>query len=222
MDSVILLMTSLKPMADRIVDMISNGELNRSERVREVEISRRLGVSRIPVREAMRELESQGVLKARERGGMNVKAFSKRHIDEISNVRAALEPIALRQAVPYLTRKENRIGLNAILEEMKWAVGQNDRIAIATADLDFHSYLIELSDNDLIRNIWSGLKLQLQIIFRLELCIPTHRNEMVTKHQRLRDVLFDGTLDRLDGLIADHVRPIMPPIQNRSDTKEPE
>lgn len=63
MDSVTPLMISSKPMTDRIVDMISNGELNRSERVREVEMSKRLGVSRIPVREAMRELESQGVFK---------------------------------------------------------------------------------------------------------------------------------------------------------------
>ena len=215
-------MISSKPMTDRIVDMISNGELNRSERVREVKISKRLGVSRIPVREAMRELESQGVLKARERGGMNVKAFSQRHIGEISNVRAALEPIALREAAPRLIKKENRIGLNAILEEMKWAVEKNDRPAIATADIDFHSYLIELSDNDLIRNIWSGLKFQLQIIFRLELCIPTNRNEMVTKHQMLRDVLLSGDLNGLERLISDHVRPIMPPIQGGADKGESE
>ncbi|MEO0818690.1 MAG: GntR family transcriptional regulator [Pseudomonadota bacterium] len=199
------------PVTDRIVDMIASGSLVRAERIKEVEVSEKLGVSRIPLREAMRTLESQGVLEARERGGMNVRAFTAAQIQELSDVRAALEPIAMRAAVPALQEKPNRIALNAIIEEMKWAVEQRDRRGIAAADIDFHSFLIELSGNDLIGNIWSGLRLQMQIVFRLELCVPTNLEHVAPKHLALRDVLFRGDLDGLEASIADHVRPEIRP-----------
>lgn len=199
--------TTSELMTSRIVDMIASGELARAERLREVEISKRLGVSRIPLREAMKQLESQGILEARKRGGMNVRAFSDQQIGEVCKVRAALEPIAMREAAPALRDKANRIGLNAILEEMKWAVETRDQAAIAAADVDFHSFLIELSGNDLIRNIWSGLKLQLQIIFRLELCVPTSLDEVVPKHATLRDMLLSGNLRGLEDMVNAHVRP---------------
>lgn len=199
--------TTTDPVTVRIVDMISSGELLRAERVREVEIAKRLGVSRIPLREAMKRLESQGVLEARERGGMNVKAFTAPQIEEIRTVRAALEPIAMRQAAPHLQRQENRIALNAILEEMKWACEIKDQSAVAAADIAFHSFLIELSGNALIRNIWLGLETQSRIIFRLELCVQTNLNEVVPKHKDLRDTLLSGNLAELEELIAEHVRP---------------
>ena len=192
---------------DRLVDMISCGELARAQRVREVMISERLGVSRIPLREAMGRLESQGVLEARERGGMNVKAFSAKQINEICRVRAALEPIAMRDAVEHLSRQEHRIKLNAIIEEMKWAAEHESREDVARADIAFHRFLIELSGNDLIRKIWSGLELQLRIIFRLELYVPTNLDEVVPKHLHLRDVLLSGDLEKLDSTVADHVWP---------------
>lgn len=195
------------PVTIRIVDMISNGELMRAERVREVAISKRLGVSRIPLREAMKRLESQGVLEARERGGMNVKAFTAPQIEEIRTVRAALEPIAMRQAAPHLQRQKHRIALNAILEEMKWACEVKDQSAVAAADIAFHSFLIELSGNVLMQNIWLGLELQLRIIFQLELCEPTNLEEVVPKHKNLRDTLLSGNLDGLEKMVAEHVRP---------------
>ncbi|APX18023.1 hypothetical protein BWR17_19240 (plasmid) [Phaeobacter inhibens] len=199
--------TNSQSMTDRIVDLIASGDLSRAERVKEVEISERLGVSRIPLREAMRKLESQGVLEARERGGMNVKAFSAKQIKELSDVRAALEPIAMREAAPAFRKKENRIALNAIIEEMKWAASHKNRQAIALADIEFHSFLMELSGNDLIRNIWSGLRLQLQIVFSLELCIPTNLEDVVPKHLALRDLLLREDLTGLEQLVVGHVRP---------------
>ncbi len=198
---------SEETVVDRLVDMISSGELSRAERVREVEISERLGVSRIPIREAMGRLESQGVLEARERGGMNVKAFSAKQINEICRVRAALEPIAMRDSIPHLELQENRIALNAIIEELKWAVDHNRRGEVARADIAFHRFLIDLSGNDLIRKIWSGLELQLRIIFRLELYIPTNLDEVVPKHLVLKDMLLRGDVEGLDQTVSDHVWP---------------
>lgn len=192
---------------DRLVDMISCGEISRNERLREVIVSERLGVSRIPLREAMGRLETQGVLESRTSGGMNVKAFSAKQINEICRVRAALEPIAMRDAVPMLSRQEHRIALNAIIEEIKWSVDQGAREDVARADIAFHRYLITLSGNELIQKIWSGVELQLRIIFRLELHEPTNLDEVVPKHLALRDVLLSGDTGALDQIVAEHVWP---------------
>lgn len=190
-----------------IVDMIANSTLVRGDRVREVQLAKKLGVSRIPLREAMKRLASQGVLEPRPRGGMNVKEFSPSQIEEIIQVRAALEPIAMRCAAKKLQKPQHRITLNAIIEEMKWAVEKRDRVAVAEADIAFHRFLIEQSGNHLIAQIWAGLELQLDIIFRLELCQATQLEEVVSKHVALRDLLFDQNFEELDAHVATHVRP---------------
>jgi len=90
---------------------------------------------------------------------------------------------------------------------MKWAAEHKNRSDVAKADIAFHRLLIELSENDLIRKIWSGLELQLRIIFRLELYVPTNLEEVVPKHLALRDYLLSDNLEDLDRIVTAHVWP---------------
>src|SRR5262245_5445046 len=90
-------------VADRLRDKILRGEFREGEQLRQHAIADELAVSRIPVREAFRQLEAEGLIKIIDHRGAIVAALSPEEIEELFDIRAALESVTLRQAVPRLT-----------------------------------------------------------------------------------------------------------------------
>jgi DNA-binding transcriptional regulator YhcF (GntR family) len=87
-------------IADRIVDAVAAGTLAPGQRLVEAEIAAALGVSRMPLREALKLLEAQGIVSVTPRRGSFVVPFDERRIGQICEARLALERLALRRAVP--------------------------------------------------------------------------------------------------------------------------
>jgi DNA-binding GntR family transcriptional regulator len=90
-------------VADRLRDKILRGEFREGEQLRQHAIADELAVSRIPVREAFRQLEAEGLIKIIDHRGAMVAALSPDEIQELFDIRAALESVTLRQSVPRLT-----------------------------------------------------------------------------------------------------------------------
>src|SRR5690606_16108861 len=85
--------------AEEIRRWVLNGEIEPGERLREVDVAARLGMSRTPVRQAFQLLSGEGILDARPAGGFEVPLWSREEIDEIYQLRAVLESFAARRAV---------------------------------------------------------------------------------------------------------------------------
>jgi DNA-binding GntR family transcriptional regulator len=90
-------------VADRLRDKILRGEFREGEQLRQHAIADEFAVSRIPVREAFRQLEAEGLIKILDHRGAVVTALSPDEIEELFEIRAALEGVTLRRAVPHLT-----------------------------------------------------------------------------------------------------------------------
>mgnify|MGYP002146122192 FL=1 len=93
-------------VADRLRDKILRGELREGEQLRQHAIAAEFDVSRIPLREAFRQLEAEGLIKIIDHRGAVVSALSPDEIEELFEIRAALEGVTLRQAVPRLTDED--------------------------------------------------------------------------------------------------------------------
>jgi DNA-binding GntR family transcriptional regulator len=93
-------------VADRLRDKILRGELREGEQLRQHTIAAEFDVSRIPLREAFRQLEAEGLIKIIDHRGAVVAALSPDEIEELFDIRAALESITLRRAVPRLTNRD--------------------------------------------------------------------------------------------------------------------
>jgi DNA-binding GntR family transcriptional regulator len=93
-------------VADRLRDKILRGELREGEQLRQHAIAEEFAVSRIPLREAFRQLEAEGLIKIIDHRGAVVSALSPDEIEELFEIRAALEGVTLRQAVPRLTEDD--------------------------------------------------------------------------------------------------------------------
>src|SRR5262245_56278227 len=93
-------------VTNEIRDLILNGELAPGERIRQEALAERFGTSRIPVREALRQLESEGLVSLVPNSGASVAKLDLNECLEIYKIRELLEPLALSESIPYLTDAE--------------------------------------------------------------------------------------------------------------------
>lgn len=98
--------TLTSAVAERLRDKILRGEFREGEQLRQHAIAEEFAVSRIPLREAFRQLEAEGLIKIIDHRGAVVAALSPDEIEELFDIRAALEGVILRQAVPRLTDED--------------------------------------------------------------------------------------------------------------------
>lgn len=143
--------------------LILDGELSPSERVREVELADRFGVSRGPIREALRVLENEGLIVRRPRLGSYVAPLDEADSREIYEVREVIEPLAVRLS---LERHPIQVveGLRIAMRAMESALEDGDFPGVARADLALHSQFYEWAENDRLKSFWDTLKLPLQLL----------------------------------------------------------
>jgi DNA-binding GntR family transcriptional regulator len=95
-----------KQVADYLRDAILGGDIGPGERVRQEEVAERFGASRLPVREALRMLEAEGLIEHERNKGARVPRLNMHEVDVIYQMRERLEPLALSESIPYLTEDD--------------------------------------------------------------------------------------------------------------------
>jgi DNA-binding GntR family transcriptional regulator len=136
-----------------IRDDILSGRLKPGERLREEELTRQIGVSRTPIREALRRLENDGYTIVEANKGASVPVYNKRDVDEIYGLRALLEGHAARRAATRITPEQiqelERIN-TAIKKEVLAETHSNDieaHMRRSQLNQDFHEVILTASDN---------------------------------------------------------------------------
>ena len=115
-----------------------------------------MGVSRAPVREAMRQLEQEGLVESFAHRGAVVTGLPEDEVDAIYELRALIETRAIERVCRTATPGQIAT-LDALVDEMQHARSRKDTAEVAELDLRFHGRLIELSGFSLLRHIWSSL-----------------------------------------------------------------
>jgi DNA-binding GntR family transcriptional regulator len=143
---------------DAIHALIATGELKAGDRLGEEQLSSRLGVSRSPIREALRELEQQGVAVSYPNRGSFVVSLDQTDIDEILVVRASMEGLAARLASDRLARRDFD-ALERIVDRMEAAARHTplDTPAIVQADAELHAAIMQASGNRRLIRMWGSL-----------------------------------------------------------------
>lgn len=127
-------------------DKILRGEIVPGQRLKDIEWAKLLGVSRTPVREAMRKMQQEGILLPLSQGGYEVRSVSEEERRELYNCRAALEALAVREAAAKITPKATK-SLELLLRRADEAVESNDFEQAFVLNTELHRSLIELSQN---------------------------------------------------------------------------
>lgn len=160
--------TLVDQVVDAIVEATAKGIFLPGDRIVEAEVARSLNVSRIPVREALRLLESQGVVVSERYRGMRLMSVNIDRLEKSLKVRLALERLAGAEVIKRAREDPSVLSpLEDVLAQMHKAADAGDNFLVASLDTKFHLCLCQLSQNDILVRAWEPLSRQLTIIFGL-------------------------------------------------------
>lgn len=144
---------------DFLRDAIVKGEIKPGEKLNEVLIASKLGVSRSPVREAIRVLESENFVETVAHRGPFVKPLTVKEIEEIHVVLRFLQGAAIQLAIDNMT-EERKEELASIIELLEEGRGTNDIAELKSVSRRFHTFIMKASDNNLLIRINESLLIQ--------------------------------------------------------------
>ena len=194
--------TSLRQQAVAALRVaITSGELAPSSPLVETELSEMLQISRGTLREAMRQLQQEGLISAGARGRLYVRHLDSKEIRDIFAVRAALEALAVRELADLADRTTVIAELRAALDVMDTAVLE----ARIEADLNFHRTMCTLTGNDTLLHSWISLEgsIRMSIMFAgLDRAVG---NMDVGRHSAIVDAIETGDADEAATAIQTHM-----------------
>jgi DNA-binding GntR family transcriptional regulator len=173
-------------------------------RVNELDLSRELGISRAPIREALRTLIALDVLESVPYQGVRLAPMTLERVKQVNEVRFELEKLALRK----IGRGEHESALleslNGIVEDMKIAARKGDRLALVTLDADFHEAMVRASANPVLLRFWQMLRPQLVIMFGLG-ALSKPLRKIVEEHRRIVAELGTRKITDIESTLAEHI-----------------
>jgi DNA-binding GntR family transcriptional regulator len=141
-----------------LLERILGGEYAPGHRLVELQLAREFGSSQAPVREALRDLETAGLVTIKPRRGSFVNDYHARAQHEIYEVRGALEEAAMRLAMPRL--KRDATALASHLDGMREAARNSDFDALVQHSVGFHRTILKASGNELLLKMWESLHVE--------------------------------------------------------------
>ena len=126
---------------------ILKGELKPGERLMEIQLANKLGVSRTPVREAIRKLELEGLVLMIPRKGAEVAEITRQDMEDVLEVRTALEELAVKDACDHITDAQLSELKKASNEFKKALLEGKDLVTCADADMHFHNVILSATNN---------------------------------------------------------------------------
>ncbi|OZI67421.1 GntR family transcriptional regulator [Bordetella genomosp. 11] len=204
--------TSLgKLVRDRLLSQILAGEFEPGQALRESELVERLNVSRVPVREALRELESLGLVVSRKHSGVYVRELSDDEVRDLYQFRSILDSHAGRMAsqLPAERRQALVDALEPCVRAMDEAIRDANPQAYYRENLRFHGLFIEYAGNREIARTYREVIQKLHLARLKNLSSEPHREQSNIEHkqivQALRDSITTAHADHCARLLADHV-----------------
>jgi DNA-binding GntR family transcriptional regulator len=171
------------------------------------QICRDLGVSRTPVWDTMRRLESEGLVNTVPRHGVFVLNYGADQIRDLFAVRGALEALAVRQAAHDLD-VDARMALEASMKEMERAAGTGAIEQYSRAAIDFHDRMLAAARNRVLSRLLENVYAQILVLRLRSLYLPERVESSVAEHRALLEAVVAGDAERGERLArahADHV-----------------
>ena len=163
----------------RLRDAIISGQFAPGTHLNESEIAKQMAVSRIPIREAIKKLEQEGLVVRQPNKGVYVISFTAQDVREIFSLRARLEEMAFEWAIHKMTA-EDLTELRMLLSEQKVAVDARQYDQLARLDLRFHELICLKAGHSRLLKIWYELHAQGQMLLNLRFrLMPDYTPETV-------------------------------------------
>lgn len=196
-------------LVDRIVEAVisqaARGLILPGDRIVEADLARKLGVSRVPVREALRLLESSGITVNEPYKSIRLRPVTNSWVHNLVEARTALETSAAHRAVDAGRHRGEWIApLAEAIKQMELTAASDDAYGLAAADTAFHRAMCRLGGNCVVLNLWETLARQLTIVFGLA-TMSKPMPAIVKEHYDLLDTLSTGIKSNITLILHEHI-----------------
>ena len=197
-----------KPLRDIVFESLKQaiikGQLKPGERLMEVQLAEKLGVSRTPVREAIRKLELEGLLIMVPRKGAYVSDVSIKDIIDVLEVRASLEGLAAFLAAERMTDKE-LIVLKEKAKEFIDALEVKNVEMMIEKDAEFHEFLFKITKNEKLMMIADSLSKQLQRFRAIYMNEYDNFEHIIHEHKNIIESLINRDSEKASKYAQQHI-----------------
>lgn len=170
----------------------------------ELQLAEQMGVSRTPVREAIRKLELEGFVVMVPRKGAYVSDISVKDVVDIFEVRAALEGLAAGLAAERITEDELD-ELEKCLFEISEVSSKQEIGAVVKVDTQFHEILYRASRNQRLTSIITHLQEQVQRFRSTSLALPGRTKDAVEEHKKIVEAVSERNVELAQALAREHI-----------------
>ncbi len=197
-----------KPLREIVYEELKRqimiGEIAPGTRMMEVELADEMGVSRTPIREAIRKLEKEGLVSIEPRRGAYAAEVSIKEMLDVLEVREFLEGMAAGLAAEKYT-KEDEAGLIAVTDAYKNAVISGEIQEIVKADAAFHQFIVNMSGNKTLVQMVSQVQ-ELSLRFRYLFYDDFSRFEQLpTEHKEIVEAIMQGNREKARVEMSGHI-----------------
>ena len=188
-------------VAEVLREAITTGHLRANQPLPQDEIAAQLEVSHIPVREALRQLQSEGLVTYQANRGAQVSSLAPDEIREIYEIRAILETAAIRRAVPLLDERD----LGRAATTLDAAERSVDGAEWGTLDVEFHELIYRLDDRPRLRELIDGLLRRVDRYWLMHGLMLTHREVFQREHRALLEAVRNRDAQAAADLLGNHL-----------------
>ena len=200
-------------------EAILKGELKPGERLMELQLAAKLGVSRTPIREALRKLELEGLVNMVPRKGAEVADITEKSLRDVLEVRKALEELSVQLACEKITEEEIE-ELKRVAERFKDTLDDQDVTKIAEADVAFHDVIYTATDNQKLILLLNNLREQMYR-YRVEYLKKEEAYpQLIAEHEELIDNISKRNKEEATRIMCEHIDNQVATVINVIHTKK--
>jgi DNA-binding GntR family transcriptional regulator len=206
-------------VADQLREAIFRGYFHPGDYLRELSLASLMEVSRGPIRGALAQLESEGLVEVSRHRGARVANFALADVREIYALRESLETLAVRLAA----KRAGQVDLSdaaALLQAMRADPGPSPA-TLAKLDMGFHAFFYALSGNSRLEIVWNSLRSQVLVCLLLRAQVaPPHASTSYEEHRAIFDAIAAGDPNTAEVLSRDHLRVALARLEAAADAAD--
>jgi DNA-binding GntR family transcriptional regulator len=187
-------------------DAILGGELAPGARLLEADLAKDLGVSRLPVRQAIARLEQENLVESSPNRGTYVVGLTVEHVQEIYALRRMLEQFAAKEAAKRML-PEHEEQLHALIRQMAERSTRGNESGLADLHLQIHCLLFEIAGSDRLRTMWEPLSAPVRALMMIHNAGEGQAQRLMSTHEQLLDAVKTRDPAQIDAAVDAHLAP---------------
>ncbi len=197
---------------------IVRGDLAPNSKLALNEIAKSLGISNTPVREAINKLSSEGFVKIIPNKGIIVKEVNIDDLQEILHIRTFLDGLIAKLAAKKITDKKI-VNMMEIINKMEYCVKEDDRLAYNDLDIKFHNFLLNITENSKLKEIYNNLIVHAYRFRIRTLKISSRMGESLKEHKEIALKIKERNSDEANRVSQEHIESILHSIEEDEKKK---